>query len=443
MTIPKFKTASPSRRRLGLLALVASLGAGAAFAASSPAAAVEIAPTGPGVTIPSTGPASPYPSTITVSDVATVVSVRVTLTELVHTFTADLNIALMAPNGRTVLLLAGCRGGDDVNGTLTFADDGEVLNSGSVRELIGTGTYAPSRCAPPRFDGAAPCPCSQSLATLVGGDANGDWKLWVFDDLDGDAGSMAGWTLELTTNAAPVAGDGSFTGPRDVALRDSLAGLTGDADDDELVFAAASEPAHGSLFVNSSGTFNYAPDDGFVGLDTFAYHVDDGRLSDEGEVTITITDDGGTVPRGTCDGRPATIVGTPGSDVLTGTPGADVIVAGGGRDWIAGGDGRDTICAGAGADTVRGGPGGDTISGGGARDLVQGGLGNDTLTGRTGRDMLIGGAGNDTLRGAAGQDTLLGLSGNDHIGGGSNTDSCHGGTGTDRATACERTLGIP
>jgi hypothetical protein len=142
----------------------------------------------------------------------------------------------------------------------------------------------------PVFGDPSPCPCKDSLATLAGGDANGDWKLWVFDDATGDSGSMAGWTLELTTNAAPVAGDGSFSGPRDVLLRDTLAGLASDVDDDELDFEAATEPDHGTLLVSSNGTFNYTPADGFVGDDTFTYRVDDGLTSDEGEVTVTVTD---------------------------------------------------------------------------------------------------------------------------------------------------------
>jgi VCBS repeat-containing protein len=274
--------------------MIASLGIGAAFAVSAAPAAAEVETPypGPSVTIPSSGPASPYPSTITVGDVGTVVSVRVTLNELAHNYTADLNIALQPPNGSTVVLLAGCRGAGNVNGTLTFADDGEVLLRDSVVEPLGTGTYAPSRCMVPVFGDPSPCPCKDSLATLAGGDANGDWKLWVFDDATGDSGSMAGWTLELTTNAAPVAGDGSFSGPRDVLLRDTLAGLASDVDDDELDFEAASEPAHGTLLVSTNGTFNYTPDDGFVGDDTFTYRVDDGLTSDEGEVTITVTDIG-------------------------------------------------------------------------------------------------------------------------------------------------------
>jgi subtilisin-like proprotein convertase family protein len=560
--------------------MIASLGLGAAFTVASPASARDLAPTGPGTTIgPAEGAASEYPSSIEVSDVpGSIVSARVTLTDLAHTWASDLNIVVQAPDGQTVLLMSGCRERDDVNGTLTFADGGEVLDLGRLDTVIETGTYDPSRCAAPRLLSPAACPCASSFAPLVGADPNGTWSLYVYDDTNQDGGTLGGWTLELTTNAAPVAVDGSFTGQEGGDLRDSLASLASDPDNDGLDFDLATEPAHGTVFLNSNGTFYYRPDDGFVGTDTFNYSVDDGRVADDAAVTIEVTsgdhagplahptvspaanaagwhrgpvtvnwnwtdDEAGldtahctaiTTPQGegtldlsgtcgdragnettahhtvnvdttapttmtssptaqrylqgatvtadyscgdtlsgiedcvgtvadgarldtstpghhrftvtaedragnsstttvaytvitppTCGGRPATIVGTAGSDRITGTPGDDVIVTGGGRDWIATTDGDDAICSGPGNDIVRGGPGSDTIEG------------------RSGDDILVGGPGDDTIVAGAGRDTVVGRGGSDRIDGGRDTDNCDGGAGTDQAAACERVLGIP
>jgi len=84
-----------------------------------------------------------------------------------------------------------------------------------------------------------------------------------------------------------------------------------------------------------------------------------------------------------CNGKPATVVGTLGNDVLIGTPANDVIVALGGNDSIAGHGGNDTICGGNGNDTLYGGNGDDWLSGDGGADTLNGNGGNDTCTGET------------------------------------------------------------
>lgn len=88
----------------------------------------------------------------------------------------------------------------------------------------------------------------------------------------------------------------------------------------------------------------------------------------------------------TCDGVPATIVGTPGDDHLVGTSGNDVIVGLAGDDHIEGLGGDDVICGGAG------------------KDLLDGGLGQDRLFGQKGSDVLIGGPGHDLIVGGPGRD---------------------------------------
>ncbi len=98
------------------------------------------------------------------------------------------------------------------------------------------------------------------------------------------------------------------------------------------------------------------------------------------------------VPAGTsgftCAGRPATIVGTRGTDRIVGSPGDDVIVALGGRDTVDGRGGNDIVCGGAGADTLTGGAG---------QDVLLGNRGADRLMARDGeRDLVLGGgAGRD------------------------------------------------
>ncbi len=89
------------------------------------------------------------------------------------------------------------------------------------------------------------------------------------------------------------------------------------------------------------------------------------------------------VPPGTvtCDGLPATIVGTPASETITGTPGPDVIQGLGGNDLIRGLGGNDVVCGGSGNDRLFGGPGDDRLFGGAGTDRLAGELGFDRCDG--------------------------------------------------------------
>ena len=97
----------------------------------------------------------------------------------------------------------------------------------------------------------------------------------------------------------------------------------------------------------------------------------------------------------TCQGKPATVLGTAGNDTLTGTGAADVIVAQEGNDKVNAGGGNDLVC---------------------------GGEGKDALAGKDGKDKLFGEGGKDTLNGGAGKG-----------------DVCNGGPKKDKAKgSCEK-----
>lgn len=118
-----------------------------------------------------------------------------------------------------------------------------------------------------------------------------------------------------------------------------------------------------------------------------------------------------------CGGVAATIVGTPGGDVLNGTPGPDVIVGLGGDDSINGLGGNDRICGGEGNDSLEGGVGTDFIDAGPGSNITEGGPGPDDLHGGPDNDAVsyiqsaagvtvdlaagraTGGEGHDTLTG--------------------------------------------
>lgn len=96
-----------------------------------------------------------------------------------------------------------------------------------------------------------------------------------------------------------------------------------------------------------------------------------------------------------CGGKPATIVGTPGDDVIYGTKGDDFIRGLAGNDTIYGRPGFNRICA---------GPGIDKVHGGYDPDDIWGGPGNDILVGHDDAnqgDYFWPGPGNDRVNGGA------------------------------------------
>lgn len=151
-------------------------------------------------TIPSTGAASPYPTMVTVSGLGRVEKVRVVLVGATHTYPADLDVAIQAPTGQTVMLMSDAGGDVDINGfTLTFDDTGVPVPT----PITPANTFRPTNASTddvlPNPAPAGPYPTT--LATFNGLNPNGQWRLFVYDDSAGDAGSISSWRLELT---API-----------------------------------------------------------------------------------------------------------------------------------------------------------------------------------------------------------------------------------------------
>jgi predicted extracellular nuclease len=184
----------------------------------------------------------------------------------------------------------------------------------------------------------------------------------------------------------------------------------------------------GDYHINSDepSVLDYNDDFKSAGQIASLYAPDQFRISDHDPVIV------GLDLKNTCNGLPATIVGTAGDDVIYGTTGSDVIVGLGGNDTIYGSNGNDVICGDAGNDTIFGGNGDDTLQGSVGDDVLNGDNGNDTLDSGNGNDNLIGGNGDDVLTAGDGNDLLDGNNGNDVLAGGSGSDSLTGGNGNDQ-----------
>ena len=317
--------------------------------------------------------------------------------------------------------------------------------------------------------------------------------------------------VATTSNSAPVAQADSYSTEAGTALTVAGPGVLANDTDPEggtlaagpveptfvqpnapqtegATFVFPTEPANGTLTLNSDGSFTYTPNEGFTGTDTFEYQVNDPRGgTDTATVTVTVTDTPPpttttttiTVPVSTTLTIPGDTTTTTVADTTTTTeapttttteapttttteaprttttieaPTTTTTVADAttttvdatttttappeenpcANPTIVGTDGSDTIMGTSGDDVIDGRGGNDFIVGGGGDDTICGSDGNDTLDGRAGNDSIYGGDGADTPMGAAGSDFLDGGNGADDIAGDADDDSLIGGNGEDK-----------
>jgi Ca2+-binding RTX toxin-like protein len=130
-------------------------------------------------------------------------------------------------------------------------------------------------------------------------------------------------------------------------------------------------------------------------------------------------------------------------DLLIGAPFADPNGDGSGASYVVFGQATPPVTCNGLPATIVGTDSSETINGTNQRDVIQGLGGNDRIRGRGGNDVICGGEGNDRLSGKAGADELFGENGDDRLNGGSGFDTCNGGAGVDRAHNCQIRTDIP
>ena len=156
------------------------------------------------VTIPAgaptttSGAASAYPVPLTLAGLTgTITKLSVQLNGLTHTFPADLDLLLVGPGGQRALFMSDLGNNAPVsNLTLTFEDGAAAPPAALV-----AGTYAPTDLTTGDvLPAPAPAgPYAAPLSVFNGTNPNGTWNLYVSDDLGGDVGSLASYTLIVAT----------------------------------------------------------------------------------------------------------------------------------------------------------------------------------------------------------------------------------------------------
>lgn len=234
-------------------------------------------------------PATPYPSIVDVSGMAGVVSnIKVTLTNFSHPRPADVQVLLVSPNGRGLVLMANIGSNVPVtNATITFDD----AATGGITTPIVSGSFRPGQTGTFSFPAPAPPPPyappvgNQLTDTFGKFSPNGQWSLYVADNVFGQSGSISGgWSLDITTtpnmplqfgcsaaNFLPPAGFPAGTGPTGLASAD----FNGDTKPD-LAVANQSSNNVSILLNDGSGGFNAATN---FTAGTAPYQVATGRFN--------------------------------------------------------------------------------------------------------------------------------------------------------------------
>lgn len=118
-----------------------------------------------------------FTNTINVPNVGTITKVAIAL-DITHTFDADLDISIDAPNAAPEILSNdNGGGGDNFIGTI-FAAGGTLITMGTAPF---TGVFSPQG----------------NFANIVGTQANGNWVLTITDDAGGDVGTLNAWSVHL------------------------------------------------------------------------------------------------------------------------------------------------------------------------------------------------------------------------------------------------------
>ncbi len=154
-----------------------------------------------GITIQDSANASPFPSLVSapILPAGNAQVARVHLFGFTHTYPDDVDVYLMAPSGKWIVLFSDAGGNASVTGrNFAFSDIAAAALPDS--DPLTNGTYRPDPGTEP---GSNEFPAEANRVTtlreLTAGGHAGNWGLYVRDDFEGDFGSITGWGIEFDT----------------------------------------------------------------------------------------------------------------------------------------------------------------------------------------------------------------------------------------------------
>jgi VCBS repeat-containing protein len=175
------------------------------------------------------------------------------------------------------------------SGALTTAEDTAATGTLSATDIDSpTLTFSivagPSHGTLTAFDPATGAFTYTPSANYNGSDS------FTFKANDGQADSNVA-TVSITVtpvNDPPVAANGTATTPEDTLLIGSVSAT--DVDSSNLTYSLVAGAAHGTVTVNSNGSYAYTPAANYNGPDSFTFKANDGQAdSNVATVSITVT----------------------------------------------------------------------------------------------------------------------------------------------------------
>ena len=111
-------------------------------------------------------------------------------TNITHTFAGDLDISVTSAGGTNSTMTTDNGAGNDnvFAGTLWDDDGGDTNPPGPATDNVYANLVVET-----------PLVFEEALGAFIGEDPNGNWSISVFDDAGADTGSLASWTVEVTT----------------------------------------------------------------------------------------------------------------------------------------------------------------------------------------------------------------------------------------------------
>jgi subtilisin-like proprotein convertase family protein len=251
-------------------------------------------------------PSNPYGTVINISGQTGVISnLKVGINGFTHGRVWDVDILLVSPNGKGVTIMSDTGGNGAANNVNIVIDD--AASQPIPIDSLSSGTYKPTDVGEP-FPDTFPAPAPlrpyqvltgfNALSNFNGFSPNGEWRLYVVDDLGNVSGSISGgWFLDITTTpvvppAQPACPAAAFA-PTNFAAGNTPTNLAvADFNNDtKLDIAVTNQVSNDVSILLGTGTGTFLPQT-LVAVGSGPYAVVAGKFNADNNFDLAVANSG-------------------------------------------------------------------------------------------------------------------------------------------------------